>query len=59
MSKVRITFKSPDAVYHALRDIPDSEKEHAEEVVSKYVEYYEYVTIEIDLDTEEATVVPR
>jgi len=60
MSKIRVTFKSPDASYYALQNIQDEdEREHAEDVLRKFIENDEYVTIEIDLDTEEAIVVKR
>ena len=61
--KVRITFKSPDAVWDSLEEagIPPNDLDEMPEVkrsIEKYVEYMEYVTIEIDLDTGEAIVVP-
>lgn len=60
MSKLRVTFKSPDAVDMALQQIQDEEKrDEAENVIRNYVQYGEYVTIEFDIETGEATVVGR
>ena len=57
MSKIRVTFKSPDAVYYALQDISDEEQRiSAEKIISQYVNGGEYVTIEFDLETGEPTV---
>lgn len=60
MSKVRATFKSPDALDYALQDIQDEdERERAEEIFRQFVKYGEYVTIEINTETGEARVVPQ
>ncbi len=57
-NKLRIHLKTPDASFAALKDLPEDKHEHAEEVMRKYVEYGECVTIEFDLDNGTATVVP-
>ena len=49
-SKIRLMFKDPDAIGDpGVADDP---------VVKKFVEYGEYVTIEIDLRTGRARVLP-
>ena len=70
MPKIRIHFKTPDAVNYALIDhgLMSSEDryegryegtaEDAEAVISKFVRYGELCTIEIDTETQTATVVP-
>ncbi len=61
--KVRITFKSPDSVWDSLEEagFPPNDLDEMPEVrepIEKFIEYMEYVTIEIDLDTSEAIVLP-
>ncbi len=59
--KVRITFKSPDSVWDALEEAgitTDDLDSEVREPIEKYIEYMEYVTIEIDLDTRKAIVLP-
>ncbi len=62
MAKLRITFKSPDSVTYSLQDagINNGEVGDSEfgEVFDRFVEYEEYVTIELDSETGKATVVP-
>ena len=55
---VRLCFKTPDAADYALEDLHDDDRAKAEAAIKKYVEYGENVIIDIDLDTQEATVVP-
>jgi hypothetical protein len=54
--KIKIFFKTPDAVFYALQDLPEEERETAEAIAKKYVSYGECATIEIDTETGEATV---
>ena len=59
--KIKITLKSPDAVYDSLvnagLDPQDLDmKPEVNEAIKKFVEYLEYVTIEIDTDTSTARV---
>ena len=63
MAKVRITFNTPDGVWDSLQEAgyPPNDLDEMPEVreaIEKWVEYMEYVTIEIDLKTGEAIVVP-
>ena len=60
MSKIRISFKTPDATYHALQNIDDEDERcEARIVFSKFIEYDEYVTVEFNTETGEAIVVER
>ena len=52
--KIQLTFKTPDV----LEDLSESDRGVAKAVIAKYVEYDEYVTIELDTETGEATVLP-
>lgn len=72
--KVRIQFKDPDAAHDAIRDavkaLPRPEGVTAEEWepicesridatdLSKWIEWGEYVTVEIDTETKTAVVLP-
>ncbi len=72
--KIRITLKDPDGIYECITDaikatrpqgLSDSEWEDIAEERrsaishSKFIEYGDYVTVEIDTDTNTAIVVPR
>ena len=65
--KVVLHFKSPDVVYNGLlveddgdvREVGNNLTEEQEEIVHKYIQYGEYATISIDLETGEAKVMPR
>lgn len=52
--KIVLELKDPDGVYYALnqRNISEQDKE----VIRKFVSYSEYVSIEIDTETETARV---
>lgn len=56
--KVNLTFKMPDAVYQALQDLSEEERDHAETVINKFVKWGEVVEIEVDIDAETAIVLP-
>lgn len=66
--KLSIQLKDPDGVYDSLaghgmglNDINDPQTDEqcaARDVVKKFVQYDEYVTIELDTETCEARVVP-
>ena len=67
--KIRITLKDPDGVSNSvdrcienLRGITDDDlerqREDIEDSIKGFVEYNEYVTIEIDTDTNTAIVIP-
>ena len=59
--KIRITLKDPDGVWDSLVDAginPNGLDDNPEigGPIRKYVEFMEYVTIEIDTDTNTASV---
>lgn len=56
--KVQLTFKTPDVAYEATQDLPDEEQLAAEVAISKWVKYGEYLTVEIDTETDECKVIP-
>jgi len=56
--KVRVTFKSPDAVFESLRDVDEDKRAEVEAVASKFIEYEEYITVEIDTEAGTCVVVP-
>jgi len=54
--KIQLTFKTPDVVDDTLVDLTSEEVALAKKVISKFVKYDEYVTIEIDTETQTAEV---
>lgn len=54
----RVTFKTPD-VLDQLTDVPDSEYVKLIELIQKYFDYEEYVTIELDTESMTVTVVEK
>ena len=61
MAKIQITLKDPDGVWDSvtsygydMNGLPDD----VSAVVDKFVEYNEYVTIELDTETGDARVLP-
>jgi len=57
--KFTVTFKTPDAVQHALDELPaDADWESTQKVLDKFVEYNEYVRVEFDTEKGTATVLP-
>ena len=57
-----ITFKSPDSVSDAIDEYmgenPGADRKAIEAAVDKFVEWREYVSIDIDLETGKAKVLP-
>ena len=53
---VRLTFKTPDAVDEALNDVPEEQRDEARAAAEKWVEYGEYLYV--DIDTEKGTCTP-
>ena len=43
-----LTFKTPDAVEDAIQDLPEEEQEAAKQVCDAFVEYGEYLRVEVD-----------
>jgi hypothetical protein len=59
--KVRVLFKTPDAVSTALEDlrgISETDRDRAIKKISRFVRYGEIVTIEFDTDAGTAKVLP-
>ena len=56
--KIIVTFKTPDAVYYALREqYPELPKSHlVERELSKFIEDGEIIKVEFDTDAGTATV---
>jgi hypothetical protein len=53
-----ITFKTPDAMDYALKDIEDEdEREEVKKFLSKFIKYSECITVEFDTKAKTATVV--
>lgn len=56
--KIQLLFKTPDAVYQALQDVPEEDRDRAKQILDKFVRWGEVVEIEVDTKTETAIVVP-
>jgi len=56
--KIKVTFKTPDALDYALDGVPEEEREAVEEKCAKWFRYGECVTIEVDTDAGTAVVLP-
>jgi hypothetical protein len=65
MSKFTVTFKMPsagdDAIVQAVADgiLAPKDVNKAKSVVDKFIEYDEYVYIELDTEKQTARVIPR
>lgn len=60
--KFRITFKDPDGVWEGLQDAnldPNCLPGEVQEVVDKFLEFDEYITIEFDTEDVTARVIPQ
>lgn len=53
--KFTLSFKTPDVT----DQLDEDQKEEAETVLKKFLEYSEYVCVEFDTETMTATVVPQ
>lgn len=56
--KILLGFKTPDVVDYAMEDVPEDERDNVKEVIEKFVEYGEDLTVEIDTETGTAEVLP-
>ena len=54
--KITLTFKTPDVAEDAIEDLDQKQRVKAKAAIAKYVEYDEYVRIEIDIYTGNAKV---
>jgi hypothetical protein len=69
MSKIKIQFKDPDAIYEILsarHPLPEDEDDitprmerEREEICDAYFEYGDYGVVEIDTDTMTGRLLPR
>lgn len=55
--KIKLHFKTPDALHYAMEGLTSEEKDAVEQLASKWIEYQEYVTVEIDTEEETCVVV--
>jgi len=46
--KVRVTFKTPDALDRVLEDLSEEDQERVKEVSERWIKHGEVITIEID-----------
>lgn len=58
MSKIKISFKTPDAMFYAEEDMSEEDKVKFEAIAKKFIEYGECLTVEIDTDAGTCVVVP-
>ncbi len=54
--KFQITFKDPDGFYESIKDLPEDQREEAEQFAAEYTRYSEYLTVEFDTEAGTATV---
>jgi hypothetical protein len=58
--KVRLVFKTPDAVADALSEIPEGqEKDDIKQIIRRFVKWDEIIVVEVDDESGQATVVPQ
>jgi hypothetical protein len=55
--KIKLHFKTPDALHYAMEDLTSEEKDAMEELASRWIQYQECVTVEIDTEKETCVVV--
>jgi hypothetical protein len=53
---VQLEFKTPDVLEDQLRLMTEEDREAALPAIKKFVKWGEYITIEINTETETATV---
>lgn len=57
--KIRLSFKTPDVIDEAIKDIEDEDIQfEAKSVCEKFVQWGEALVIEVDTETKEAKVIP-
>ncbi|MHC4649006.1 MAG: hypothetical protein ACYTBJ_26425 [Planctomycetota bacterium] len=55
--KITVTFKTPDVLEYALEDVPEEDRDMVEDKCRRWVKHGEYVTIQIDIENDTATVI--
>lgn len=53
-----VTFKTPDAAHYAVEDLPEDKRPAASELLQKFLQYGETVTVKFDLEKQSAEVLP-
>jgi len=57
--KIRLTFKTPDVVDESIQEIENQEEAvMVSNLARKWIQYGEYITVEIDTEKETCIVVP-
>ena len=56
--KVILSFKTPDVVFQATEGLNEDEKDEIESACKKWIEYDEYLVVEIDTETGECKPIP-
>lgn len=49
--KFTVNFKTPDALYYALKNMEEDEEFKCKEFAEKYIKYGEYISVEFDTET--------
>lgn len=56
--KIKVTFKTPDALDYALEGVPEEGRDFAREQCARWIRFDECVTIEVDTNAGTAVVLP-
>jgi len=56
--KIRISFKTPDAVDYAIEHLDENVRNEIKEDLATWIKYGESIKIEFDTDEKTATVLP-
>ena len=56
--KITLSFKTPDVIFYAVEDLSPEDKAEVEEACKKWIEYDEYLHVEIDTETGTCTALP-
>jgi len=57
--KIKIPFKTPDAVFYATEDLEEEQKREAQRVASLFIQCGEQIVLELDTEKETCTVLRR
>ncbi len=55
--KIKLHFKTPGVLDYAMEGLTSEEADVVEQLASRWIEYQEYVTVEIDTEEETCVVV--
>ena len=56
--KIKLTFKTPDVLDYAIDGMDEDSQEEVKELAKKFIEFGEYLTIELDTENSTARVIP-